>query len=77
MTSSCMRTSISRAAQLAISIATAVTAVSWTSVALASQGPGGGMGTAGHFTQIAMAVLVYGTAAIIVGVALIGAARRR
>ena len=77
MTSSCMRTSISRAAQLAISIATAVTAVSWTSVALASQGPGGGMGTAGHFTQIAMAVLVYGTAAIIGGVALIGAARRR
>ena len=77
MTSSCMRTSISRAAQLAISMATAVTAVSWTSVALASQGPGGGLGTASHFTQLAMAILVYGTSAVIVGTALIGAARGR
>jgi hypothetical protein len=45
--------------------------------ALASQGPGGGMGTAGTFTQIAMAILVYGTAALIVGAGLIGALRRR
>jgi hypothetical protein len=45
--------------------------------ALASQGPGGGMGTAGNFTQIAMAVLVYGTAALIVGAGLIGALRQR
>jgi hypothetical protein len=45
--------------------------------ALASQGPGGGMGTAGNVTQIAMAVLVYGTAALIVGAGLIGALRRR
>ena len=45
--------------------------------AFASQGPGGGMGTASNLTQIAMAVLVYGTAALIVGAGLIGALRRR
>jgi hypothetical protein len=45
--------------------------------AFASQGPGGGMGTASSFTQSAMAVLVYGTAALIVGGGLIGALRRR
>jgi hypothetical protein len=45
--------------------------------AFASQGPGGGMGTASDVTQIAMAVLVYGTAALIVGAGLIGALRRR
>jgi hypothetical protein len=43
---------------------------------LASQGPGGGMGTASNFTQGAMAVLVYGVAALIVGAGLIGALRR-
>jgi hypothetical protein len=31
--------------------------------AYASQGPGGGQGTAGGFTQLAMAILVYGTSA--------------
>jgi hypothetical protein len=77
MTLSCMRTSISRAVQVAISIATAVTAVSWTGAALASQGPGGGMGTASHVIQLAMAILVYGTSAIIVGAGLIGAVRGR
>ena len=45
--------------------------------ALASQGPGGGMGTASHFAQIAMAILVYGASALIVGAGLIGALRRR
>jgi hypothetical protein len=45
--------------------------------AFASQGPGGGMGTAGNFTQIAMAILVYGASVLIVGVGLIGALRRR
>jgi hypothetical protein len=44
--------------------------------ALASQGPGGGMGTASNFTQVTMAVLVYGVAALIVGAGLIGALRR-
>ena len=45
--------------------------------AFAAQGPGGGMGTASHFTQTAMAVLVYGVVAIVVCAGLIGAARRR
>jgi hypothetical protein len=44
--------------------------------AFASQGPGGGIGAASSFTQIAMAVLVYGAAALIVGAGLIGALRR-
>jgi hypothetical protein len=45
--------------------------------AFASQGPGGGMGTASSLTQIAMAVVVYGASALIVGTGLIGALRRR
>ena len=45
--------------------------------AFASQGPGGGMGTASNLTQIAMAVLVYGASALILGAGLIGALRRR
>jgi len=45
--------------------------------AFASQGPGGGTGTASHFTQVAMAILVYGASAIVVAAGLIGAARRR
>jgi hypothetical protein len=44
--------------------------------ALAAQGPGTGAGTAGHFTQLAMAILVYGTSALVVGVGLIGALRK-
>ena len=47
------------------------------STAWASQGPGGGAGTASHFTQTTMAVLVYGVAAVVVCVGLIGAARKR
>jgi hypothetical protein len=74
MTSSHMRYSISRAAMAAMAT---IAAVSWSAAALASQGPGGGMGTAGHFTQLAMAILVYGTSAIIVGAGLIGALRGR
>jgi hypothetical protein len=46
-------------------------------VALAAQGPGTGMGTASHLTQVTMAVLVYGTSAIVIAVGLIGALRRR
>ena len=45
--------------------------------ALASQGPGGGMGTASSLTQIAMAVIVYGASALVIGTGLIGAIRRR
>ena len=74
MTSFRTRTAISRAAPAVTSIAAAAL---WSSAALASQGPGGGMGTAGPLTQTAMAVLVYGLVTIIVGAGLIGAARRR
>jgi hypothetical protein len=45
--------------------------------AFASQGPGGGMGTASHLTQVAMAILVYGISALVVCVGLIGATRNR
>jgi hypothetical protein len=44
--------------------------------ALASQGPGGGMGSASGLTQVTMAVFVYGASALIVGAGLIGALRR-
>jgi hypothetical protein len=74
MTSYRMRHSISRAALAAMAT---VAAVSWSAVALASQGPGGGMGTASHVTQLVMAILVYGTSAITVGAGLIGALRGR
>ena len=72
MTPSCLGVSISRIALAAISSAVLLSA----SAALASQGPGGGMGTASPFTQLAMALLVYGTSAIVVAAGLIGAARR-
>jgi hypothetical protein len=74
MTSFRIRGSISRAA---IAAAVIVAEVSWANVALASQGPGGGMGTASHLTQVVMAILVYGAAALVVGAGLIGAARGR
>jgi hypothetical protein len=59
-----------------LAIATVV-AQSCAATAFASQGPGGSMGTASHFTQVAMAILVYGASAIVVAAGLIGAARRR
>ncbi len=49
----------------------------WAASAFASQGPGGGLGTAGGFTQLAMAIVVYGASALVVGAGLIGAVRRR
>jgi hypothetical protein len=48
----------------------------WVNGALASQGPGTGAGTASSFTQLAMAVLVYGLSALVVAAGLIGAMRR-
>jgi hypothetical protein len=45
--------------------------------ALASQGPGGGPGAASSFTQLVMAIIVYGTSALVVSSGLIGALRRR
>ena len=68
------RTAISRAAPVVTSITAAAL---WSSAALASQGPGAGMGTASPLTQTVMAVLVYGLSAIIVGAGLIGVVRRR
>jgi hypothetical protein len=53
-----------------------VTSLSATA-AFASQGPGGGPGTASSFTQLAMAILVYGVSAAVVAAGLIGAARQR
>jgi len=74
MTSFRTRTAISHAAPVVTSITAAVL---WSSAALASQGPGGGMGTASHLTQMAMAILVYGISAVVVGAGLIGAVRGR
>ena len=54
-----------------------VVSLLWANAAFASQGPGGGPGTASSFTQLAMAIIVYGTSALVVGIGLIGAARRR
>ncbi len=44
--------------------------------AQASQGPGGGPGTASNLTQLAMAILVYGTLAIMLCSGLIRALRK-
>jgi hypothetical protein len=43
---------------------------------LASQGPGGGPGTASPFTQRVMAIIVYGGSAVLAGAALVGALRK-
>jgi hypothetical protein len=73
MTSFRTRVALSRAAPAATSIVAAL----WSSAALAAQGAGGGMGTASPLAQAAMAVLVYGMSAIIVGAGLIVAVLRR
>jgi hypothetical protein len=59
------------------SAATIATALLWADATLASQGPGGGLGTASSVTQLAMAVMVYGGSALVVGAGLIGAVRGR
>jgi hypothetical protein len=74
MASSRRRHPLSR---LAFATAPAIVALLAAGHALASQGPGGGPGTAGSFTQLAMAVIVYGTSALVVGAGLIGAVRQR
>jgi len=61
---------------LALSLMPAA-AILCANAALASQGPGTGPGTASPITQLVMAILVYGTSALLVGAGLIGAARRR
>jgi hypothetical protein len=60
-----------------ISSAAACAALLSAGRALASQGPGAGMGTASALTQLAMAILVYGASALVIGAGLIGALRLR
>jgi hypothetical protein len=74
MTSPRTRQRISR---FAAGATAAVAALSCAAEALASQGPGVATGTASHFTQLAMAIIVWGTSALVVGIGLIGAMRRR
>lgn len=62
-----------RTAALALAVTSMLLA---SDIALASQGPGTSAGTASHFTQLAMAIIVYGTSALIVGAGLIGALRK-
>jgi hypothetical protein len=57
--------------------ATATVAAFWATAALASQGPGVVSGSASHFTRLAMAIIVWGSSALVVGIGLIGAMRRR
>ena len=66
----------SRTMQRATAFAFGATGLFWASVALASQGPGAGRGTASDFTQLAMAILVYGVSALVIGAGLVGAMRR-
>ena len=58
-------------------VASTVAGLCWIDAALAAQGPGTGPGTASGLTQLAMAVIVYGTSALVVAAGLIGAARGR
>lgn len=60
----------------AVGVIPAATLLS-TGAVLASQGPGGGPGTASPFTQLVMAFIVYGASVLVVGAALVGALRRR
>src|ERR1700693_4176633 len=65
-----------RIPQLAFAAASTFLTSLWAGAAFASQGPGGGPGTASSFTQLAMAIIVYGGSALVVGAGLVGAARR-
>jgi len=51
-------------------------ALFYADVALAAQGPGVGPGTASHFTQVLMTIIVYGACALVVCAGLIGAPRK-
>ena len=66
-----------RIARVALGRASTLACLSSAGAALASQDPGGGPGTAGDLTRLAMAIIVYGTLALVVGAGRIGAARRR
>jgi hypothetical protein len=63
--------------RIAASRALAATSIALASdAALASQGPGTSAGTASSLTQLAMAIVVYGACALVVGAGLIGALRK-
>ena len=66
-----------RISRIAFATATAAAVLLPVDAALASQGPGVSPGTASNFTQVMMAIIVYGTSALVVGAGLIGATRRR
>jgi hypothetical protein len=65
-----------RMSQRAIAFPSMAAALLCANAAFASQGPGGGPGTAGSSTQLAMAIIVYGACALVLGAGLIGAARK-
>jgi hypothetical protein len=65
-----------RVSHLAFTAAPAVAAL-WASAAWASRGPGVVQGTASSLTQQAMAMIVWGTSALVVGLGLISAVRKR
>jgi hypothetical protein len=67
---------LSAISQCTLAAASALPVTLWAGEAFASQGPGGGLGTASNFTQLTMAIIVYGTSALVVGSGLIGAARK-
>jgi hypothetical protein len=54
----------------------AISIVLASGTALAAQGPGTSAGSASSLTQLAMAILVYGASALVVGAGLIGALRK-
>ena len=66
-----------RRSPFAVAVALTATVLLPADAALASQGPGGGPGTASPFTQLAMAIVVYGTSALLICCGLIGAMRQR
>ena len=74
MTWFAVRCRLSRAAFAAV---TTAANLAFAEAALAAQGPGTGAGTASSLVQLAMAVMVYGTSALVVAAGLIGAVRRR
>lgn len=74
MTSSRTRRHLARLAFAATSLSAGLLGAD---AALASQGPGGGLGTASPITQLAMAIIVYSISALVIGAGLIGAVRRR
>jgi hypothetical protein len=65
-----------RILRVALALASTAAVLLPAHAALASQGPGSGPGTASHFTQLAMAIIVYGTSALVIGSGLIGALRK-